>query len=188
MALDMVKFRLVWWFKYFGRGSKDDVTMLLLDVEGRCVDIKFDRIINVCSWAPSPVIDLSFNVDGSVRGSPSMAGIGGVLREAGGKILCLFPLHVEVVNLITTEVLAIHIACSLISSLRQFDGRFLTILSDSSLAVSWINGDGFGRLGLVHLVYNIKQFFSSRIIASIKYMPRGFNSLADSLAKADVDL
>ena len=64
----------------------------------------------------------------------------------------------------------------------------MTIWSDSSLAVSWINGEGIGRLSLIHLIYDIKQFISSRIMVSVKYMPRGFKSLADTLAKAGIDL
>ena len=118
VALDMVKFRLAWWFKNFGRGSKDDVTLLLLDVEGRCVDNVSERTIKACLWSPSPAIDFSFNVDGSVIGSQGLAGIGGVLREADGKILCSFSSPVGVTDPITAEILAIHKACSLISSSR----------------------------------------------------------------------
>ena len=36
MTLDSIKSRVVWWFKYFRCGSSEDITMLLLDVEGRC--------------------------------------------------------------------------------------------------------------------------------------------------------
>lgn len=113
-----------------------------------------------------------------------MAGVGGVLRESGGNVLCLFSSSVGTADSITTEVLAIHKACSLISSSRLLDDRMITIWSNSSLAVSWINGDGFGKLSLIHLIYDIRQFILSRTLISIKFMPRGCNSLADCLAKA----
>ncbi|KAK3218657.1 hypothetical protein Dsin_012627 [Dipteronia sinensis] len=40
LAMDSVGFRVACWFKYFGSGSKEDITILLLDLEGRCVDKK----------------------------------------------------------------------------------------------------------------------------------------------------
>ena len=152
------------------------------------VDRKSISAFSSCSWYPPHVFDLSFNVNGLFRGSPGLAGVGGVLREVGGKVLCLFFSFVGTAEPITAEVLAIYKACSLISSSRMLDDRMITIWSDFSLVVSWINGDGFGKLSLVHLVYDIRQFISSRNLISIKYTPRGSNSLADSLAKAGTDL
>ena len=40
LALDSVKFRVAFWFKYFGDGSKEDLTILLLNVGDRCIDSK----------------------------------------------------------------------------------------------------------------------------------------------------
>ncbi|KAK2643497.1 hypothetical protein Ddye_025260 [Dipteronia dyeriana] len=84
------KSRVVWWFKNFGEGSKEDITILQLDVEGRCVDEKSVKFRKPTTWCPLLDNDLIFNVDGSVRGNPGQAGIGGVLRDTSGKILCLF--------------------------------------------------------------------------------------------------
>ena len=37
-AIDSVRFRVASWFKYYGRGSNEDLTILFLDVNGRCID------------------------------------------------------------------------------------------------------------------------------------------------------
>ena len=102
--------------------------------------------------------------------------------------MCLFSSSVGNVDSITAEILAIHKACLLISSLRVLDDRMITIWSDSSSAILWINGEGFGSLSLIQLIYDIRQFVSSRPLISVKFLPRGRNSLADCLAKAGVDL
>ncbi|KAK1558570.1 hypothetical protein Q3G72_003986 [Acer saccharum] len=84
------------------------------------------------------------------------------------------------------QILAIHRACALISSSMLLLNRNITIMSDSKSVVSWINGEGFGHLSFVNLVYDIRQFLIliSMNLVSIKFTPRSSNSLADSLAKA----
>lgn len=84
-SLDSIKFRVVWWFKNFGCGSTVDTTLLLLDVEGRCVDSKLVKVGRPSSWSPPVDNDLLFNVDGSVHGNSRLGGIGGVLRNAVGR-------------------------------------------------------------------------------------------------------
>ncbi|KAK4849775.1 hypothetical protein QYF36_000697 [Acer negundo] len=186
-ALESIKFRVVWRFKNFGCGSGEDTTLLLLDVEGRCIDKKIASASRLCSWSLPPDSDLSSNMDGASRGNPDMAGVGGVLREAGRKVLCLFSSFIGIADPILAEVSAIHKACFLIASSQALDDRLITIWSDSSLVVSWINGHDFDKLSLIQLIYGIRQFLSSRILISIKFMPRGFNSLADCLARVGAD-
>ncbi|KAK1587159.1 hypothetical protein Q3G72_010236 [Acer saccharum] len=81
------------------------------------------------------------------------------------------------------EILAVHRACKLISSKQCLMNRYIIIISDSKNAVSWINGDGFGLLDMVNFIFDIRQLLSSMGSLSIKFMPRGSNYLADSLAK-----
>ena len=184
MALDSIIFRVACWFKSFGAGSADDLTILMLDVAERCIDSHNSKRKLQYSWSPPLDHDLLFNVDGSSFGNPGMAGIGGVLRDASGKVLCLFSSCVGIADSIMAEILAIHRACDLISSRMRLSNRNITILSDSKSVVSWINGEGFGKLSLVNLIYDIRQFLLSTDLVSIKFTPRSANSLADNLAKA----
>lgn len=82
------------------------------------------------------------------------------------------------------EILAIHRACALISSCQLLNNRKISIMSDSESVVAWINGDGFGMLSQVNLLYDIRQTLMHRRSLDVKFTPRSSNSLADCLAKA----
>ncbi|KAK3212682.1 hypothetical protein Dsin_017388 [Dipteronia sinensis] len=106
------------------------------------------------------------------------------MRDACGKILCLFSSSIGIADSCMSELLAIHKACALIASRMLLSNRNITIRSDSKSVVSWINGEGVGNLRFVSLVYAIRQFLKSMNSVSVEYTPRSSNSLADSLAKA----
>lgn len=79
---------------------------------------------------------LKFNVDGATRGKPSSAGIGGVLRDDRGAILCLFSKGVRIRYSNKAKVLAI------LEALRIFSQSFhrsLIAESDSSNAITWVS-------------------------------------------------
>ncbi|KAK2637319.1 hypothetical protein Ddye_032111 [Dipteronia dyeriana] len=85
-------------------------------------------------WSPPSVDTLKFNVDGSVRGSPDMAGIGGVLRNCNGKVLCLFSLHMGILDSNVVELRAIHKACKICYDARLASN--IEIVSDSKTVFS----------------------------------------------------
>ncbi|KAK2637743.1 hypothetical protein Ddye_025538 [Dipteronia dyeriana] len=109
----MVKFRVTWWYKHFGKGVTDPISLLLLDVTGKFVDL--DRIKNpkMGNWIPPESETLMFNVDGSARGSPGFAGIGGVLRDQIGKLFCSFSLSVGWYEAVMIKILVMlkHVTC-----------------------------------------------------------------------------
>ena len=139
--------------------------------------------IRIKAWIPPAVSKMCFYVDGSSRGNPGNAGIGGVLRDRNGKILCLFSFSVGWVDAISAEIYAIHRACQLLIDKQHIVGRNITIFSDSKSVVSWCNGEDFGNLNLVNLVYDIRQLIQSWNGFEIKFLPRELNSFADCLAK-----
>ena len=81
--------------------------------------------------SPLSLEALKFNVDGSSRGVSGTVGIGGVLRNSKGKVLCLFSAYVGFQDAISTEVLAIQKACSLCASSASLFGKETAIVSDS---------------------------------------------------------
>ena len=83
----------------------------------------------------------------------------------------------------SAEVYAIPRACQLLVSNQSYSHHNISIISDSSRAVSWINGSDFGNLRLFRLIQDIRRFKLSWEGISIKVTPRETNSLADSLAK-----
>ena len=87
--------------------------MILLDIADRCVDPIKVKIPKLAMWIPPLPDVLKFNVDGSARGAPGLAGIGGVLRDDSGKVLCSFSFHIGWQDAITAELRAIAKACEL---------------------------------------------------------------------------
>ncbi|KAK3199478.1 hypothetical protein Dsin_022893 [Dipteronia sinensis] len=149
-----------------------------------CVDKHNAKVIRLCKWSHPLGNDLTFNVDGSARGGPSLDGIGGALIDANGKIMHLFWSCIGLTNSNTAEVYAIHRACKLISFNQFLAERHIIIISDSKAAVAWVNGEGLGLLNLVDAVYDTRQILLLMNSVSIIFKPWSSNSLADSLAKA----
>ncbi|KAK3200402.1 hypothetical protein Dsin_023817 [Dipteronia sinensis] len=106
-TVDMVRFRVAWWFKNLGKGSKDPITIMLLDIAERCTETYKVKIPKLEKWMPPQSDGLKFNVDGSVRGSSGQAGIGGVLRDSRGKVLCTFSEFIGIKDVITAEIQAL---------------------------------------------------------------------------------
>ena len=134
-------------------------------------------------WIPPEPNSLKFNVDGSVMGKPGPAGIGGVLRDENGKVLCLFSVHMGILDSNTTELLAIKKAIELISENQNLFGRDIAIVSDSKVAVSWVNKGDFGNVNQVKDIYDIREKLQDLNFVKVVFDSRIFNSFADSLAK-----
>ncbi|KAK2653361.1 hypothetical protein Ddye_013217 [Dipteronia dyeriana] len=184
LVLDTIKFRVALWFKNHSKGSNVDLTLLMLDVKERFVDTFDSKFRRNVVGSTYQVSELCFNMDGSTKGSPEEAGIGGVLRDSSGRILCLFSMYVGSLDAITAELYTIHKACLLISEKESIARRRITIISDSKAEIDWVKGSEFGNLHLVHLVYDIRQFLKNSDRYDIRYMPRVSNAFAYSLAKA----
>ena len=126
---------------------------------------------------------LKLNVDGSAKGNPGHAGIGGVLRDSKGKVLGSFSRYIGVNDANSAESMAIHQACVLCADSPSLIGKQILICSDSKVAVNWVNGSGFGSLKHLNLIYDIRSILSFLGNTTIIFNPRSTNSFADFLAK-----
>ncbi|KAK2655849.1 hypothetical protein Ddye_008901 [Dipteronia dyeriana] len=113
------------------------------DIQERCVENRPRKYNRSDEWKHPQRDDLMFNVDGSIRGSPGWAGMGGVLRDSRGKVLCMFSFCLGVTDSNSVEIFVILRACHLDSMNQSLVNRKVTIVSDSKTAVSWINGNDF---------------------------------------------
>ncbi|KAK2639286.1 hypothetical protein Ddye_027081 [Dipteronia dyeriana] len=165
------------------RGSEVPITALLLNTVDLCTESKRCRVPYNEVWRPPVKNLLKFNVNGSVRGKPGPAGIGGVLRDFTGKFLCMFSLYVAVLDSNLAELLAIEKACSLVVSNWALYGLLIDIASDSKVAVYWINDEGICSLNYVNMVYDCRELIRSHGGISIYYISRSMNSFANILAK-----
>ena len=64
-TIDMVKFKVGWWFKHHGVSSKETLTAILLNIKDLCVDHSRSKKQRIADWIPPLGCGLKFNVDGS---------------------------------------------------------------------------------------------------------------------------
>ena len=94
-----------------------------------------------------------------------------------------FSIFVGSQDSITTELMAIERACSLCVQNSALQVQAIEIVSDSLVAVTWINSENFGSLKHVQLVYSIQDFMRKHGNLWVRFCSRASNSFADSLAK-----
>ncbi|KAK3223312.1 hypothetical protein Dsin_010337 [Dipteronia sinensis] len=128
---------------------------------------------------------LKFNVDGSSRGNPGPAGIGGVLRKHDGAMLGIFSSFIGCHHSSFAEIAAILKACQLCELVNCPPNHNIIIESDSKSAVSWMNGEGGVRnVKLLEAIMDIKDILA-RLAPKVlvQFVPRRANVSADFLAK-----
>ncbi|KAK3199278.1 hypothetical protein Dsin_022693 [Dipteronia sinensis] len=186
--VDLVRFRVVWWFKHHGKGSAEPITVMVGNLEVCCFEQIPQKVYKAMAWVPPPKEVLKFNVDGSFKKEIGRAGIGGVLLNSRGEVLCSFSAFVGNVDASTAELLAIQKACFLCVSKASVGRRKICIESDSRVAVSWVKDDDFGNLALVDVIYDICSKLRLLGKTSVNYIARDANVVADGLAKRGVAL
>ncbi|KAK3219249.1 hypothetical protein Dsin_013219 [Dipteronia sinensis] len=132
VTVDTINFHIVCWYKYHGAGSHDPITSILLNIPDLCKDPKKSRKRKAEEWTPPDNKGLKFNVDGSVRGNLGPAGIGGVLRDSRGKVLCLFSLFMGSYGSNLTELLAIKKRAVFVSRILLWFANRLKLVSFNS--------------------------------------------------------
>ena len=129
---------------------------------------------------------MKFNVDGSSKGKPGPAGIGGVLRDSLAVVKIVFSKTIGVADSNVAELLAVREAMCIFVSLKWIHSHRMIIESDSSNVVRRI-------LNPNSMPWKLKIFMSH--IKALKLqlgswqkvqIPRECNDVADALAKSDV--
>ncbi|KAK2635230.1 hypothetical protein Ddye_030022 [Dipteronia dyeriana] len=166
-----------------GCGSSNPITSLLQCVGDFCKDPLKPKIRVVVAWISPTVGTFKFNVDGSTKGQPGLAGIGGVLRNSPGVVLRLFLIFVVNQDSVTSKLLAINKACFLCASNLSTQGQNIEIVSDSLVSVTWINVDNVGSYAHVKLFFDIRDLLRTHERMIDSFCSRNSNSYTDNLAK-----
>ncbi|KAK3220751.1 hypothetical protein Dsin_014721 [Dipteronia sinensis] len=180
---DMVRFIVAWWFKHFGRGSSDLITYIHINIVECCTNVSKKKIQRSADWHPPLPHTLKFNVDSSAMGSPSLAGIGGVLRDHRGKVVCIFSESIGIHDAISAKILVIDKTCVLFASRLDLSDRNLVVVSDSRVVIKWLNNNGIGSIEHAQTILNIRSNLAVIGQASVCFGPRNSNSFADALAR-----
>ncbi|KAK2639592.1 hypothetical protein Ddye_027387 [Dipteronia dyeriana] len=122
---------------------------MLLNVKDLCVDSTKVNRKRIEDWNPPTRDKLKFNVDGSMKGKLGPAGIGGVLRDANGKVMCLFFNFMGVTDSNSAELWAskkVVQLCLANPDLRDCD---IAVINNSNVAfygamLLWLFGFGAG--------------------------------------------
>ncbi|KAK3183003.1 hypothetical protein Dsin_030289 [Dipteronia sinensis] len=155
--------------------KSEPITNLLLNTRDLCKDSKTGKVVSRGTWFPPQHDTLKFNVDGSARGAPGQAGIGGVLRDSNGKVLCLFSSYIGVQSSIAAEIYAIQRACQLCQAKESLRRKKIDIISDSAVAVSWINEEGYGNVDHINTILDIREIQSEGGNISVTFNSRDWN-------------
>ncbi|KAK1583559.1 hypothetical protein Q3G72_024995 [Acer saccharum] len=185
-ALDTVRWRIACWFNNGGQRSPLSPAYLMLNLKLGCVDLKkVNRKKASFGWKPPPEGFLKFNVDGSSRGNPGPSGIGGILRNSVGDVLCMFSSVIDDGSSVAAELVAILQACKCCMCPTDLS---VIIESDSRSAVSWVNDDvGVGHIRFLDIILEIREILSRlKPKVVVRFINRSSNVAADFLAKQGV--
>ncbi|KAK3189743.1 hypothetical protein Dsin_029304 [Dipteronia sinensis] len=130
-SIDLAMFRVMCWFKHHGKRSKDQISVMLLNLREACTDAEPNILPRPTVWDPPPSTAFKLNMDGAARGSMGGASMGGVLRDSRGKVVCMFSNFLGNQDSNTTEIVTIWKACNIISSNPIIFEKDITIVSDS---------------------------------------------------------
>ncbi|KAK2644832.1 hypothetical protein Ddye_020027 [Dipteronia dyeriana] len=149
------------------RSSNDSVKSMLVNIKDVYIDTNHRKTVSQETWQPPAKGTLKFNVDGSAKGCPGMAGMSVVLQNHVGRVLSLFSLHLGCQDSNSAEIMAVHMACEI----------------DSMVATSWVNGVGFCNLKHVRTIYDVRTMINCHGNLKIIHNPRATNFFLDMLAK-----
>ncbi|KAK2654451.1 hypothetical protein Ddye_014307 [Dipteronia dyeriana] len=156
------------------------ITHMLLNIVDCCKDSRKMKLHPSAEWLPPPVDSFIFNVDGSAMGTTGKAGIGGVLRNHYGKVLCTFLESIGIHDAITVEIDAIAKACELCASRIELADKRIVIASDSKVAVMWLSSDGMRSITHEQTIVDIRRYLRRFNTALVVHTPRVANSIANS--------
>lgn len=134
-------------------------------------------------WSPPPRGWLKWNVDSWMRSKFGLAGVGGVLRNTEGQILCLFSSASSKMESRESELKAVRKAMEIITQEIRKTKVNIIIETSSVTVIRWLNfsleqpwrySEDFNRI--LALKKNFKD-------VSFRYIQRELNGMADQLSK-----
>ena len=133
---DTIKFRLAIWLKAKWPDCPNTISDIVSLPCAIQVSFKVKIVTNATIWKCPPLDSLKFNVDGSARGKPGPAGIGGLLKDCKSATKVIFSKSIGVADSNVAELLAVQEVLKLFVASRWASTHRLTIESDSSNVVN----------------------------------------------------
>ena len=137
-------------------------------------------------WKTLPLGSLKFNVDGSARGKPGPAGIGGILKDCMAATKAVFSRAIGVADLNVAELLAVREALRIFAASKWVFSHKLIIESDSSNAVKWVRHPQGAPWAMKNYISHIETLKGLLIGWDIVHTLREGNEIPDALTKSGV--
>ncbi|XP_057868067.2 uncharacterized protein LOC131075253 [Cryptomeria japonica] len=133
-------------------------------------------------WSPPPLGVLKINSDGSSRGNPGHAGIGGVGRDSSGDVQFIFS---EYKGLHTNNLMEAQAILVAMERANQLGWRRIICESDSQVVVNLLKRQYMDNVSwqLALIVEQILTLCASLEHVTFNHIPREWNGVADCLAK-----
>ncbi|XP_059066372.1 uncharacterized protein LOC131857689 [Cryptomeria japonica] len=133
-------------------------------------------------WSPPPLGVLKINSDGSSRGNPGHAGIGGVGRDSSGDVQFIFS---EYKGLHTNNLMEAQAILVAMERASQLGWQRIICESDSQVVVNLLKRQYMDNVSwqLALIVEQILTLCASLEHVTFNHIPREWNGVADCLAK-----
>ena len=184
--IDTIRLRIAWWFKAKWPDSVYSILDIVRFPNITQSPLKSRAVKNAALWKAPPLGSLKFNVDGSARGKPGPAGIGGVLRDCMAATKVVFSKAIGVADSNVAELLAIREALRIFAASKWVSSHRIIIESDSSNAVKWVLHPQGAPWTMKNQISHIETLKGLVIGWDIVHTPRECNEIADALAKSGV--
>ena len=93
------------------------------------------RLPHIIRWHVSPNPYIKINTDGSALGNPSIAGVGGILRDHLGQWISDFSLHVGLATNNMTELAAVRQGLAMTWNMGV---KYIQLELDSKMILTWL--------------------------------------------------
>lgn len=186
---ELVLARLCWWIKGWGDPfpySCDEVIrnpQCLAWASPQEASGVGSHFVTPRQWSPPHIGFLKWNVDASVKSSPHMSAIGGVLRDYSGRFMCMFSSPIPPLEINCAEILAIFRPIQISMASNIIKDSPIIVESDSKNAVRWCNEASGGPWNLGFQLNFIRNARSQWLDVMICHKGRESNMVADTLAK-----
>jgi ribonuclease HI len=179
----LIKLRLGYWMKGWSSQLPFAAADVIhnLEVVRQWRQNSEDRRIAI--WHPPPTQVWKWNVDGSARGKPGPAGIGGILCDNNGVVLAQFASSVGIRDSNEAEFLAIAFALEMCLDRTDCLDMDLIVESDSKNALAWVNNASLCPWGLRFVHNKLKNILMVLKKVLFIHICRESNQEADALAK-----
>eukprot|EP00268_Persea_americana_P065005 TRINITY_DN8614_c0_g1_i4.p1 TRINITY_DN8614_c0_g1~~TRINITY_DN8614_c0_g1_i4.p1 ORF type:complete len:144 (-),score=24.76 TRINITY_DN8614_c0_g1_i4:84-515(-) len=131
---------------------------------------------------PPSIGALKLSFDGSAKGNPSMAGVGGVIRNHEGSILLSYSGPASFCSINKAKVLALKIG---LREAKNLNVTHLSVEGDSFCAIQWAAKKSKPPWYLLDIIEEVLDI-SKSLDVSFYHINRSANKVADHLAKEGV--